>query len=91
MNNYNILDQSYYINRDQSAEGCFYFPEPEYGVPVVFPGQCNESIAAVPGFSMNAVRWIPIESDNIAIIQLKCWLYRSVPRYKIDVPCRKKY
>ncbi|KAJ8714188.1 hypothetical protein PYW08_007808 [Mythimna loreyi] len=52
MSNIPVLDQRYFIERDQGPEACFYFPEPQPGVPVVFPGQCNESIAAVPNFSM---------------------------------------
>ncbi|CAH2044979.1 unnamed protein product, partial [Iphiclides podalirius] len=48
-----VLDQRYFKNRDQSDAGCFYFPEPEPGVPVVFPGQCDEWIQAVPNFNFN--------------------------------------
>ncbi|KAI8424832.1 hypothetical protein MSG28_006760 [Choristoneura fumiferana] len=48
-----VLDARYYQRRDQSVDGCFYFPEPQPGVPVVFPGQCNDSLAAVPGFSLS--------------------------------------
>ncbi|KAJ8723730.1 hypothetical protein PYW07_007710 [Mythimna separata] len=52
MSNIRVLEQQYFIERDHSSEGCFYFPEPQPGVPVVFPGQCNENIAAVPNFNM---------------------------------------
>ncbi|CAK1583857.1 unnamed protein product [Parnassius mnemosyne] len=48
-----ILDDRYYQQVDQSPEGCFYFPEPKPGEPVLFPGQCEDSIQAVPNFNMN--------------------------------------
>ncbi|XP_075983119.1 uncharacterized protein LOC142981240 isoform X2 [Anticarsia gemmatalis] len=51
MNTLNILDQRYYVSRDQTPQGCFYFPEPEPGSPVVFPGQCDATISAVPNFN----------------------------------------
>lgn len=50
-----VLDSRYYQRRDQTVDGCFYFPEPQPGVPVVFPGQCDDSLAAVPGFSLSDV------------------------------------
>lgn len=55
MNDIPVLDQQYYIPRDQSPESCFYFPEPEPGVTVVFPGQCNTSIPVVLDFNLNDV------------------------------------
>ncbi|KAF9407326.1 hypothetical protein HW555_012606 [Spodoptera exigua] len=48
-----VLDQRYFVSRDQSPEGCFYFPDPQPGVPVVFPGQCDDNIAAVSSFDIN--------------------------------------
>nr|QNT08914.1 polycalin [Spodoptera littoralis] len=53
MNDIKVLDQRYFVKRDQDPDGCFYFPEPQPGVPVVFPGQCDDSIAAVPNFDIN--------------------------------------
>ncbi|XP_022817976.1 uncharacterized protein LOC111350579 [Spodoptera litura] len=53
MNDIKVLDQRYFVKRDQGPDGCFYFPEPQPGVPVVFPGQCDDSIAAVPNFDIN--------------------------------------
>lgn len=55
MNTIDVLDQQYYVPVDQSTEGCFYFPEPELGKLVVFPGQCDENIAAVANFNLNQV------------------------------------
>ncbi|GBP17935.1 Apolipoprotein D [Eumeta japonica] len=48
-----VLDERYYQIRDQTPEGCFFYPEPVLGEPVVFPGQCNENIEAVPDFDLN--------------------------------------
>ncbi|CAK1550414.1 unnamed protein product [Leptosia nina] len=47
-----VLDQKYYEKNDQSAEGCFYFPEPEPGKVVEFPGKCDETIQAYPNFNL---------------------------------------
>ncbi|KPI92172.1 Apolipoprotein D [Papilio xuthus] len=59
-----VLDQRYYQIRDQSVTGCFYYPEPELGKPVVFPGQCDTNIAAVPNFNLNLFSgtWHEIEA-----------------------------
>ncbi|XP_063628207.1 uncharacterized protein LOC134799701 [Cydia splendana] len=59
-----VLDDRYYQTRDQSADGCFYYPVPELGVPVVFPGQCDDGIAAVPNFNLDDFQgvWHEIES-----------------------------
>ncbi|CAH2094770.1 unnamed protein product [Euphydryas editha] len=59
-----VLNEQYYYNNDQSVEGCFYFPEPEPGVPVVFPGQCDQNIQAVPNFNMNSFQgtWYEIQA-----------------------------
>ncbi|XP_013135715.1 PREDICTED: uncharacterized protein LOC106101136 [Papilio polytes] len=59
-----VLDQRYYQARDQSAAGCFYYPEPEPGMPVIFPGQCDTTIAAVPNFNLNLFQgvWNEIEA-----------------------------
>ncbi|XP_063387670.1 uncharacterized protein LOC134673601 [Cydia fagiglandana] len=59
-----VLDDRYYQTRDQSSDGCFYYPVPELGVPVVFPGQCDDGIAAVPNFNLNDFQgvWHEIES-----------------------------
>lgn len=53
-----VLDQRYFNIQNQSVEGCFYYPDPEPGTPVVFPGQCDESIQAVPNFNFNQVNVI---------------------------------
>lgn len=50
-----VLQPQYYIQRDQSPEGCFYFPEPQPGVVVEFPGQCDNNIQAVANFNLTAV------------------------------------
>ncbi|XP_026333313.1 uncharacterized protein LOC113240270 [Hyposmocoma kahamanoa] len=59
-----VLDQQYYINRDQSPEGCFYYPEPESGVTVIFPGQCNTTIPVVEDFNLANFNgtWYEIQS-----------------------------
>uniref|UniRef100_A0A2A4JV19 Lipocalin/cytosolic fatty-acid binding domain-containing protein n=1 Tax=Heliothis virescens TaxID=7102 RepID=A0A2A4JV19_HELVI len=64
MSNIRVLDQRYFITRDHSAQGCFYYPEPQPGVSVVFPGQCDDSIAAVPDFDMSRFQgtWYEIEA-----------------------------
>lgn len=64
MNNIQVLDQRYFVERDQSADGCFYFPEPQEGVPVVFPGQCDDNINTVQNFNFNQFQgdWYEIEA-----------------------------
>ncbi|CAB3249407.1 unnamed protein product [Arctia plantaginis] len=46
-----VLDERYYLNRLQSPEDCFYFPEPEPNTPVIFRGQCDDNIAAISNFN----------------------------------------
>ena len=55
VNTVQVLEDRYYVNTDQSDAGCFYLPEPQTGVPVVFPGQCDQSIQAVLNFNMTMV------------------------------------
>ncbi|CAH0594385.1 unnamed protein product [Chrysodeixis includens] len=64
ISNYKFLDDRYYIKRDQSPEGCFYYPEPQPGVPVEFPGVCDENIAAVPAFNFDQFKgtWHEIQA-----------------------------
>ncbi|XP_041970035.1 uncharacterized protein LOC121726651 [Aricia agestis] len=59
-----VLDNRYYVDNDHSDEGCFYYPEPEAGVPVVFPGLCDSTIQAVPNFNMESFSgdWYEIEA-----------------------------
>lgn len=63
-----VLDQQYYINRDQSPEGCFYYPEPESGVTVIFPGQCNTTIPVVEDFNLANVSTF----SNIQVVIIMC-------------------
>ncbi|XP_063539025.1 uncharacterized protein LOC134748235 [Cydia strobilella] len=46
------LNTAYFQATDQSANGCFYFPVYQSGQPVVFPGTCDNTIAAVPSFNL---------------------------------------
>lgn len=55
VNNVQVLDQRYFVAKDQSAAGCFYYPEPQTNVPVRFPGQCDINVPVVTGFSMQQV------------------------------------
>ncbi|XP_050354414.1 LOW QUALITY PROTEIN: uncharacterized protein LOC126776158 [Nymphalis io] len=59
-----VLDNRYYNMKDQSRQGCFYYPEPQPGVPVVFPGQCDANIQAIPNFNMTAFQgtWFEVEA-----------------------------
>ncbi|CAH2243005.1 jg19448 [Pararge aegeria aegeria] len=59
-----VLDDQYYVKSDQSDEKCFYYPEPQPGVPVVFRGQCDNSIQAVANFNMTAFqgKWHEVEA-----------------------------
>ncbi|RVE53897.1 hypothetical protein evm_001559 [Chilo suppressalis] len=59
-----VLDQRYFEQVDQSPEGCFYFPNPQPGIPVVFPGQCDNNVNVVQNFNFSrfAGSWIEIES-----------------------------
>ncbi|CAH2211561.1 jg11476 [Pararge aegeria aegeria] len=59
-----VLDDRYYETRDHSNQGCFYYPEPEAGKPVVFPGQCDPGIQAAANFNMTAFQgiWHEIET-----------------------------
>ncbi|CAG4957190.1 unnamed protein product [Colias eurytheme] len=51
MANVPVLAEQYFIPRDHSSTGCFYYPEPETGSPVIFPGQCDTTIQAMPNFN----------------------------------------
>ncbi|XP_050664604.1 uncharacterized protein LOC126965205 isoform X19 [Leptidea sinapis] len=64
MNTIPVLDQRYFITRDHSDTGCFFFPEPQTGVPVEFPGQCDTNIEAMANFNVNLFEgtWYEIES-----------------------------
>ncbi|VVD00964.1 unnamed protein product [Leptidea sinapis] len=55
INSINVLDNRYFIAADQSDAACFYYPVPD-GNPVVFRGQCDESIRVYMG------TWYDIES-----------------------------
>lgn len=50
-----VLDQRYYVRNNQSDEACFYFPDPEPGKVVEFPGKCDQTIQAEPRFNLTAV------------------------------------
>lgn len=63
-----VLNERYYQQRDHSDQGCFFYPEPEQGKPVVFPGQCDNTIQAVPNFNMASVSNL----KNIQITEKKC-------------------
>ncbi|XP_049878078.1 uncharacterized protein LOC126375226 [Pectinophora gossypiella] len=62
--NITVLDQRYYVTRNQTAEGCFYYPEAQEGVPVVMPGQCDQTIPVVTNFNMSLFSgtWYEIEA-----------------------------
>lgn len=55
INNVQVLSDEYFEYRDHTDEGCFYYPEPVAGKPVVFPGQCDDTIQAVPNFNLDRV------------------------------------
>ncbi|KAL4702780.1 hypothetical protein ACJJTC_002320 [Scirpophaga incertulas] len=59
-----ILGEQYYEKIDQAPEACFYFPDLNPGDPVIFPGQCDESIPAVNNFEAARYlnRWRTIQS-----------------------------
>lgn len=44
------LNNQYYRTADQSNAGCFFYPEPVPNQAVIFRGQCDESIPALPNF-----------------------------------------
>lgn len=54
INNIEVLNNRYYETIDNSDEGCFYFPTPGLNTPVIFRGQCDQSINTVMNF--DAVR-----------------------------------
>lgn len=60
-----VLDERYFLDRLQSPEDCFYFPEPEPNTPVIFRGQCNDSIAAISNFNDTQVIQILIKNINL--------------------------
>ncbi|KAL0819468.1 hypothetical protein ABMA28_007573 [Loxostege sticticalis] len=64
MSNYNIMDQRYFVEVDQSVEGCFFYPEAKPGVPVVFPGQCDPNVEVVQNFNLNLFDgiWYEVEA-----------------------------
>lgn len=51
----NVLNNRYYVARNHTDEGCFYFPEPSDS-PVVFRGTCDLSIPALANFNPVQVR-----------------------------------
>ncbi|XP_063831228.1 uncharacterized protein LOC135080516 [Ostrinia nubilalis] len=63
MSSYDILDERYLVPVDQSTEACFFYPEPQPGVPVVFPGQCD-NITVVQNFNLTLFQgiWFEIEA-----------------------------
>lgn len=68
-----VLDERYYQPIDQSREGCFYFPEPEPGKVVRFPGQC-EDIDVVQNFDLSKVSFSkdkPIAISEGFLVTLK--------------------
>ncbi|XP_047512186.1 uncharacterized protein LOC125054377 isoform X2 [Pieris napi] len=59
-----VLNQKYYEPNNQSAEACFYFPDPAPGKVVEFPGKCDQTIPAVPNFNLTAFRgtWYEVQA-----------------------------
>lgn len=56
MRNISVLDERYFERDDQSTAGCFYYPEPKPGVPVVFPGKCTDNdVSVINNFNATAV------------------------------------
>lgn len=58
INNIQVLRQDYYQTTGHTDADCFYYPEPEAGKPVVFPGSCDNTIQAVPNINLTQVRTI---------------------------------
>lgn len=56
INTVDVLDQRYYEVKDQTDEGCFFYPEAIPGEPVYFPGTCDDSIATVTDLDVARVR-----------------------------------
>lgn len=50
-----VLNQDYFAVTNQSVEACFYYPEPQPGVSVEFPGTCETNIPVVPNFNLGLV------------------------------------
>ncbi|KOB52213.1 Chlorophyllide A binding protein, partial [Operophtera brumata] len=46
-----VLSQDFFEATNQSVEACFYYPDPQPGVPVQFPGTCETNIPVVPNFT----------------------------------------
>ncbi|CAG9565651.1 unnamed protein product [Danaus chrysippus] len=63
VNNVPVLNEQYYVQNDQTKEGCFYYPEPQAGVVVEFPGQC-ENVQGIQNFNMSLFQgvWHEIEA-----------------------------
>lgn len=55
INSIPVLRQDYFELQGHTDEDCFYYPEPVVGEPVVFPGQCDNNIRAVPDFDLTQV------------------------------------
>ncbi|XP_045485998.1 uncharacterized protein LOC110999208 isoform X1 [Pieris rapae] len=64
VNSIPVLNQKYYERNNQTAEGCFYFPDPEPGKVVEFPGKCDQTIPAMPNFNLTAFigTWYEVEA-----------------------------
>lgn len=58
VNSIDVLNETFYQTVDNSDDGCFFFPAPDRNTPVVFPGQCDTNITAMPNFDAARVIYI---------------------------------
>lgn len=71
--NVQVLDNAYYEDIDQSANGCFYLPDLAPGEPVEFVGQCDPNVPVVQNFNpvrVNVLHFKFLNSTHVCQIQL---------------------
>ncbi|XP_045502727.1 uncharacterized protein LOC123699752 [Colias croceus] len=54
MSNINVLDDRYFQNTNQTDAACFYYPDIPLEEPVIFPGQCDQTLPVVTNFNITA-------------------------------------
>lgn len=73
-----VLDDRYYIVRNHTEDGCFYYPEPSSDTAVFFRGQCSDSVTVVQNFDVAAVSFYFAGGDvNDTDIVSVCLLLRK--------------
>lgn len=83
----NVLDSRYYAAVNRSEESCFYFPAPN-GKPVVFRGQCDQTIDVVMNFNASGVSLLfySMRNDLKVVIRFdkSCFCFSKLHRWLFE-------